>query len=292
MSIKREMQNELEKLGLTEKEYVYLEEIRTKDGVHLYKIKYNDELYVLKYFSKNEYTREIENYSILNELNIPTIRCFKHTDKSLLLEDISKSKKYRLGIESDLSDIQIAGSLAKWYTELHDKGSEYISKNNHNFYRETDVITKENIELIRNKSHTVDNKVWDLILNNLEMILEKIAGLEETLTYNDFYYTNLVVSKDKQEAIMFDYNFLGIGYRYSDIRNVCSSLSKKASKIFIEEYGEINEFERIVDNGVSILINLIYAFKRPKFPSWAEESLESTYNGRLEKAIRGILQAR
>ena len=37
-----------------------------------------------------------------------------------------------------------------------------------------------------------------------------------TLTYNDFYYTNLAVLKDGTSAIMFDYNLLGKGYAYAD----------------------------------------------------------------------------
>ena len=35
-----------------------------------------------------------------------------------------------------------------------------------------------------------------------------------TLTYNDFYYTNMMVAKDKSSALMFDYNLLGKGYVY------------------------------------------------------------------------------
>lgn len=36
---------------------------------------------------------------------------------------------------------------------------------------------------------------------------------------------------------MFDYNLLGVGFRYNDIRNVCSSLSKD-----VEETLTYNDF--------------------------------------------------
>jgi hypothetical protein len=69
--------------------------------------------------------------------------------------------------------------------------------------------------------------------------MERITSLDETLTYNDFYWTNLAVSSDRKEALMFDYNLLGVGFRYNDIRNVCSSLSEEAQKVFVDVYGEI-----------------------------------------------------
>jgi hypothetical protein len=89
---------------------------------------------------------------------------------------------------------------------------------------------------------------------------------------------------------MFDYNLLGIGFRYNDIRNVCSSLSEKAQKTFMDEYGQINEKEKVVGDGISNLINLICAYKKPIFPSWAESSLCTIHNGDLEKYIEKILE--
>jgi hypothetical protein len=288
MNILKEIYKELDKLGLSHNN-IDLQEIQNKDGIYLFRIVYENKNYVLKYFLNDEYTREIKNYSILKELNIPTIKVYACTDRALLLEDLKKSRKYRLGKDSDLMDIEVARALAAWYSDLHSKGAKYISQNGGNFYREFDVVTKENIDLIKNKSNTKDNKVWKLIFDNYDLIFSKIGNLEETLTYNDFYWTNLAVSNDKKEAIMFDYNLLGVGFRYNDIRNVCSSLSEEAGRVFIEEYGVINEDEKIIDDGISILVTLIFAYKRPKFPKWAQESLAAIYNGELEKAIERIL---
>lgn len=288
-NILEEIYKELVKLGLPYRTNINLQEIQNKDGIYLFRVVYENKYYILKYFLNEEYTREIKYYSILKELNIPTIQVFSYTDKALLLEDLERSQKYRLGVASDLSDIELAKALAAWYINLHNKGAKYISEKGSSFYRETDIITKENIDLIRCKSNTEENKVWDLILDNFDLILSKIKSLEETLTYNDFYWTNLALSKDKKEAIMFDYNFLGVGYRYSDIRNVCSSLSKEAGEVFIKEYGGIDETEKIIDEGISIIVNLIFAYKRPQFPKWAKESLDVVYSGELEETFKKIL---
>lgn len=290
MDLIKNIYKELEKLGLSKENYLNLKEIQNKDGIYLFRVIYGNSSYILKYFKNIEYTREIKNYFILKELNIPTIKVVGYTDKSLLLEDLEKSKTYRLGIESDLSDIEVAEALAEWYKKLHNEGAKYVSNKDNIFYREVDVITKENIELIKNRTKTEDNHVWQLIIDNLDLIFTKIGEVEQTLTYNDFYWTNLAVSHDKKEAIMFDYNFLGIGFRYNDIRNVCLSLSKEARKAFVEKYGKTNETEKIIDNGISILITLIFAYARPEFPKWGQESLKSVYSGELEKAIIKILE--
>lgn len=280
---------ELYELGLIHTEDIILDEIRNKDGLYLYRIKYRKDKYVLKYFLNDKYLREISNYIILQNLNIPTIKLIGYTNRSLLLEDLDRSFDYRLGIESDLKDEEVIRTLAKWYKKLHMEGIKKISKSSEGFYRETDCITKENIELIKKKSNICDNKVWELILENIDVILGKIAMCEETLTYNDFYFTNLAVARDKSKSLMFDYNFLGIGFKYNDIRNVCSSLSKGLGEIFIEEYGEINEHEKIIDEGISIVIGLIQAYKGKTVPGWADKLLESVNNGELEKSIYKII---
>lgn len=288
MNIIENIYKELFKLGLSETNHIDLQKIRDKDGIYLFRVNYKNKYYIIKYFFKKEYKREIKNYSILKDLNISTIKVFAHTDRSILLEDLERSENYRLGVKSDLSDIEVARLLAEWYLDLHNKGQKYIVDKCDNFYREIDIITKENLELVKYRSNTSGYKVWSIILDNYDLIFNKIEDLEKTLTYNDFYCTNLAVSNHRKKAIMFDYNLLGIGYRYSDIRNVCSSLSEEAGKAFIKEYGNINETEKVMDDGLSILITLIFAYKRSKFPEWAKKSLNAVFNGELERAFKRI----
>ncbi|WP_202708989.1 hypothetical protein [Sporosalibacterium faouarense] len=290
MKVNKIICNELYKLGFNNLREIKIEEIRDKDGVFLFRIKTKKDSYILKYFSNEEYTREIKNYEILKGLNIKTIKNYGYTDKSILLEDLETSTEYRLGVCDDLKDIQVAKALAKWYINLHDKGIKYIEQNESSFYRESDVIVKENIEFIRMKTNTENNKVWDLVIDNLGLIQEKINIPEKTFNYNDFYWTNLVVSRDKSEAFMFDYNFLGIGFRYCDINNVCSSLSKEAREVFVKEYGYVSTKEEVIYDFTAIIITLFFAYKREVFPSWAKESLDAINKGKLEEATRKVLE--
>lgn len=280
---------ELNKMGLNNVNEVKFEEIRNKDGVYLYRVYYKGSVYVLKYFEKLEYTREIANYNVLAKLGLKTIKVIGKTENSLLLEDINASKTLRLGKPEDLSDMGVAKKAAAWYKKLHSSGERYVTENGKDLYRETGLITLENIKLIQSKSNTLDNKVWALILDNFDSIKGKISNLSETLTYNDFYWTNLIVAQDKSSAFMYDYNMMGAGYRYGDIRNVCASLSEDAQEAFLKAYGEYDKAEQIIDKGLCILVDLIIAYQREVFPNWSLESLEKIRNGELERSITDIL---
>lgn len=285
----KDLEIELNKMGLTASGELTLTEIRNKAGVHLYRVNYRGASFVLKHFLNKDDTREILNYSILNQLGVPTIKAIAKTGKSLLLEDISCSDIYRLGTADDLSDAGVAALVAAWYKTLHAKGEGYLKNTSESgLYRETDMITMENIAMIRDRSGAAGNPVWPLIIDNFPAIRKAISGLKETLTFNDFYWTNMIVKKDKTAALMFDYNLLGIGYRYGDLRNVCSALSDDGKAAFLKHYGEYDETEKLIDDCLCILVDLISAFKKPSFPSWAAGSLQQVTDGTLHTLIKRI----
>lgn len=279
------IQEQLFKMKIT---YEAIDEIRSKDGVYVYRIKNRQESYVLKCFEKEEFRREINNYLMLKELGIKTIPLIGYTDKSILMMDIENSKKYRLGTPIDMKDAQVCTRLAEWYHLLHKKGKAYVKNYGNNMYMESDCITAENIEFIKNKTQTQDNEVWNIIDKNLNRLYEMINSVEKTLTYNDFYYPNMVVAKDKSEAFMFDYNLLGKGYIYSDIKNVTWGLGESAKKAFLDTYGKYNENKILLHEVVSPIISLYFASHRDVFPKWACEELQLLKSGNLLKSEKKL----
>lgn len=265
--------------------YSVLTEIRSKDGISIFHVTCDDKSYILKYFANEADRREINNYQILTDLGLPTIQVMGTTECALLMEDIRQSKIYRLGVAEDLGDTAVATCIAKWYKLLHSRGKAFVAKHASMLYDETDVITKENINFIKSKMAKECNPVWNILLDNYEVVKKRINQLPKTLTYNDFYYTNLIVSKDKSTAFMFDYNLLGKGYIYSDLRNVCSSLHENVKTTFLKEYGEFDRSERDVDDIASVLITLYFAFKRDVFPKWAEEAAHQVEKGVLLNSL-------
>lgn len=104
-------------------------------------------------------------------------------------------------------------------------------------YDELELITLTNLELVAERTDTKDRDLWRLIREHFNIVRSRIDALPRTLTYNDFYWTNLIVTKDHKKAFMFDYNLLGKGIAYGDIRNVTGSISHEAEDAFLEEYG-------------------------------------------------------
>lgn len=264
-------------------DYKNITQIRIKDGISLYRVQCLDCSYILKYFSYEPDRREIINYGILSSFNIPIMQIIAKTECCILMEDIEQSNFYRLGVDLDLSNTEVAKVIAKWYKQLHKNGKEYIANGKHKLYDESDIITRDNLEFIKAKTSTGQNPVWAELDENFDSIISAINNAEKTLTYNDFYYTNLIVAKDVSSAFMFDYNLLGQGYAYADIRNVCSSLSPIAKKAFLSEYGYFDKTEQSIDDVASVLTTLYFACKKEKFPTWANQSLMELQNGLFEK---------
>lgn len=231
----------------------------------------------------------MDNYRLLASLAIPTIRVIASTDSAFLLEDMDCSLTYRLGIEEDMSDLVVARRIAVWYKQLHSQGYGYVCQHGESMYDEADYFTLENIVSIKEKTGTQDAPAWLLLEQNYSAINDLLRKARRTITYNDFYYTNMVVAKDKSSALMFDYNLPGKGYAYTDVRNVLSSLSEKAGKAFLDEYGEYDPVEKALDDVVSVVVTLHLACQRDVFPWWAQsllDELDTTFIKKIENMRR------
>ncbi len=282
------IRDELNKLGIVCETISILQD---KDGVTVARIVSDEKSYVVKCFEKNEHKREIENYRCLGSLDIPTIRVIASTDSALLLEDIDRSSTYRLGIKEDMSDPEVARRIAVWYKQLHSRGYGYVYQFGESMYDEADFFTLENIACIKEKTGTRDAPAWGLLEQDYAAIDALLRRAKRTLTYNDFYYTNMVVAKDKSSALMFDYNLLGKGYAYTDVRNVLSSLSEEAGKAFLDEYGTFDQVEKVLDDVVGVVVALSLACQRDEFPWWAQallDEMDTTFIEKIE-CLRSML---
>ena len=265
------LHQELKKLGITWQNVTVLQD---KDGVTVARVASGGESYVVKCFQNVEFRREIQNYQILSSLGVPTIGVIASTDSALLLEDIDRSPIYRLGLAEDLVSPEVARRIAVWYRQLHSLGETYVLQHGENLYDEADSFTLENIAWIQEKTGTQAMPAWAQLEAQYEEILSLLHRVKRTLTYNDFYYTNLIVAKDSSSALMFDYNLLGKGYAYADVRNVTVSLEEEARQAFLAAYGALNPLEARLDRVVSTVVTLHFACQRKTFPTWAAAELE------------------
>jgi len=280
------LKTELEKMRVC---FDRIEPIRSKDGVHVARVFCGKSTAVLKAFEKQEYRREVENYRILRSLGVQTLQILAETDAAILMEDVDASPVLRLGAENDHADPVLAQRLAQWYLALHERGSAYVQEHGAQMYDETDCITAENLALVRDKTGTGSLPVWKEIDSRLDDILQAVHALARTLTYNDFYYTNLIAARDKSFAFMYDYNLLGKGYVLSDVRNVTASLQGDAAAAFEEAYGAIDPAQEAVDAVACTLSTLVMACFRPVFPKWAASSVDRLSCG-LSDDLRRLLE--
>lgn len=273
----------LEEHNVKDLEQITLEEISSKDGVLVYRVKGQESSKILKVFENEIYKREISNYKILMELGIQTIPVYGFTESSVLMEDMKFSDKYRLAVKEDMSDPRVMVPLAKWYQKLHRKGEMYLKNNEIKLYSEYDSVTRESVMFLKGKITVKNEEIWDILISGIDK-LHEFCRERRTVTYNDFYFVNMIVARDYSEAFMFDYNMMGEGLIASDILNVTSSAEKYSEK-FIESYGEIDPSETTVNNILAHIFAVLEGFKREKFPDWAEESLKFLESESFEKEI-------
>ena len=100
---------------------------------------------------------------------------------------------------------------------------------------------------------------------------------------------------------MLDYNLLGKGYRFSDFRNVRSSLSAQVGKAFADEYEHLYAakyghslqedmlLEKRVDDVAACIFSLIMGFRQQNFPQWAEYAKTEALNGTLLARAKELL---
>lgn len=272
------VRTELEKMGIDPMDCTV---IRENDGVIVARVMTETGFYILKCFKNPEYRREIANYRLLGENGVDTLRIFAATHAAILMEDVAASMELRLGVKGDMSNPAMAKNLAKWYKKLHAIHADLTG-----MYDESDFFTRENIAYIKEKTGTENLPAWAALEENFDVLREKLDNLTRVVTYNDFYYTNLIVAHDDSRAFMFDYNLLGKGYALSDVRNVTYSLSEEAARAFMEEYGPTDPMEARVDAVISPVVTLCMACQRENFPEWGREALDEVKNNLTDSIAR------
>lgn len=273
--------------------------ISAKSGVHVYNCLYDGTPAVAKYFENEDDRREILNYRILARHDIPTIKTFALGKAAFVMEDITLSQDWRLGIKEDFTDTDVAKSLARWYFIFHETG-ETVPELRTLFF-EFDSITKENLEMLIQKL-PVAEETFNFILAHYGKLRELINMPSFTLTYNDFHWSNFIVRKDKKAAMMFDYNLMGKGYRASDFSNVCWGISAQAKAAFVSEYNRLyvekhghdrtaeEKAEQRIDDVAGPVYALIVALTcHGNDPNWGKDLKDDATSGNLLAKAKQLL---
>lgn len=249
--------------------------LQNEEDIFVARARLRDEDVVIKRFRLEGDRREIETYQLLARLGVPTLRLVDHGSDWLALEDIAHSE-WREATVADLDDPAFATNLARWYAKLHTQGREAAEVPT---YDEVKLVTPDTVKAVAARWPQLAPGL-DVVLSQLDELHRRYEELDKTLTYNDFAQTNALVARDGTAAAMYDYNLLGRGYRYADVRNVVTGLGPAAHGAFLDEYlaltGEIDPREVAVDTPLSHLVTVVFADLRgyDKIPAWAQPSAD------------------
>ena len=276
-------------LGVDPDRITRSEALSERHGHRIWRLHTSEMSYILKWFPDDALAVEVAAYRLLSEWQVPTLPVHGMTDQALLLEDLQSSPCWRLASEEDMDQSRVGEAVAGWYREFHACGCRVLSGDRPRpafLSRESDCLDEAGILAIGDALGLSDRPIWRLAAEHIRLLKDAETCLSLTLNYNDFYWTNLALSRTAPlRAVVFDYHLLGMGMRYSDCRNVTGSLGEKAAAAFREAYGEVDAREPVIDRPLSTLFALFTATQRPDFPAWAEGSLRRVTNGDLEQNL-------
>jgi len=266
--------------------------ISERHGHRIWRMRLGNRSFVVKCFADEiSATAETAAYRILRQLGIRTLPVYGMSERALVLEDLSVSPRWRLACEEDIDRPKIGAALAAWYRLFHRRGSEFLGTSRPEplvFRRESEALTAETMHETARALGLAGDPVWKTAIGALELLKAAESKLSTTFNYNDFHWTNLAVSRGESEQLqvtVFDFHLIGIGMRYSDCRNVISSLGPRAADAFRAEYGPVDPREVIIDRPLSALHSLSVAVRLPRFPTWAHCELEFVKSAALLRSL-------
>lgn len=286
----------LRMMGIGPAEIVAVDTLSTRHGHLVWRITTPRRSYVLKWLPEEPARSEVGGYLLLRQLGVSTLPLYGHTGQALLLEDLTHSDVWRLATEQDMDEPRVGRAVARWYRTFHEAGEAFLARVSSVptfLTRETDALDGASILRAAQVLALSDHPVWDLVMAHVALLRAATERLSVTLNYNDFYWTNLALSSQRQgslEAVVFDYHLLGIGMRYCDCRNVTGSLGKRAAAAFWEVYGPPDPREVVLDRPLATLFGLVAASRLPDIPRWAEACRQQVLDGRLARDVAAAVE--
>ena len=205
----------LKELGLNKTNLDEIELIHKKHGNRLYRIKFRGEYSIIKWFKVGD-DNEVKSYNLLNKLGVPTINLLGQTENALLLEDLDYSQDLRLATADVLNSCETGVAVARWYQKLHSAGEQFLSESEQisDFLKwQIDELDSHILYNLGQHFNIQELPGWQLAIDNIEVLRDRIKSLPVTINYNDFYWTNLALSREglPRQAVMFDYHLMGKG---------------------------------------------------------------------------------
>lgn len=238
--------------------------------------------YVVKFY-ENGCAREIFKYEEMEKFGIKMVKCLARNDKVMIFADYDDGLKYRnlrVNCLSDKNDVEL---IAKWYRELHKIEPLDID----NCYEEFNI---KNVEMVMNKFNLKRNMAMCYIHDNFNNINLKFKRLRKCYVMGGDFLENLRVQIPTGDVVMCDFDELSIGYRYEDIKLILEMLNDDNKFLFMKEYGNISEDEKIIDFVVSCVIKLYKMCVAGEFPGADNRVIKYLNDNQLLKNAQSLVE--
>jgi Ser/Thr protein kinase RdoA (MazF antagonist) len=212
---------------------------------------------------------------------------------ALCLEDLATSENWRLATQEDVQQASIGLACAKWYQAFHRAGRDELRK----YPRIFDVLSWEYDALNEEALHRAEKffsldrvEGWQQACEMSGQIVAYLRPQIDTITYNDFFYVNLAVSRrSPAEITMFDFDHSGKGFAESDYSNVASGLQGDALASFRSTM-PVDQERLALDELLSILHGLVVASRRARTPTWCLQLVESIKTQEFASKLETVMK--
>jgi hypothetical protein len=284
-------------IGLSPGDISAISQIHQKWDSRLFRVCVRDgQTFVLKTFPGGEAEgapTEILAYAVLSEHQV-TVLPHLLSERAVLLEDLARSRRWRLARKCDVSRESVGRSLAAWYRDFHSAGHRFVTAKDPRVSQlryEWERVTPASVIDLAERGIGRPACGWRWVAEHIPAITEAIRGMPCTFNYNDFHWSNFAISRVVRDGkvALFDFHLFGVGMAYSDIRNVSYVLQEPARSAFLDAYGPVRERERVLDAPVATLSGVLLRLQRQTVPRWTNALLDEIRDGAFEDDLRRAL---
>lgn len=284
-------------MGLSPSDISAIIRVHQKWNSQLYRVHVRDgRTFVLKTFpgEKTEGApTEVLAYAVLSEHQV-TLLSHRLSERAVLLEDLARSRRWRLARNCDVSQKSVGQFLALWYRHFHSAGRHFIASKDPRLSQlqfEWERVTPTSVMDLAERGIGRPACGWRWVAEHICAITEAIRKMPCTFNYNDFHWSNFAISRVARDGkvALFDFHLFGLGTAYSDIRNVSYSLEEPAKSAFLDAYGPVSERERVLDAPVATLSAVLFRLQQQTVPRWTNALLDEIRSGAFEDSLRNAL---
>lgn len=259
-----------------------LEVLKIKDDIFVLLLENMDNSYIVKYYQKGVDRELLKEKMQLASYGVDA-GIVLYTDKIVVLENFVKNEVYDIVKIEDLKNEEVIKILARWIKKIH--GIKDL-----NFKNYKDYFCLSNINYMIEKFKLKSNSFLKYILNNFHNIKLKLDRSIKGVCCNRVELENIVISKEKTDVFVNNMEDFCYGFVANDIDAMMDLLDGNGRKIFLDEYGKVEEIECLLNEVVGCVIALIIASKESEFPSWCSKYFNLINGDKIRDKARLLVE--